>query len=360
VKNSCITYPERDPLVVIRKSQVEFCDGNVCAAALLSFFEYWHNIKLEMAPKSAALNVIAMTHGEEGCHDDSLYQFHKMDELSKGVMGLYGREAIKTARALLKEKGVITEHRNPTQRYTFDNTVYFLFHPEIVCEWLNIRYNQNPSYRHTENSSSIEPEIVISTCTKTVDRHHKNGGPSSQKQPIYRTEITTEITTERVDQNLVDLPKTQKSAKPKKAVCVIEASEVVREIFTYWQMVMDHSRTPLTPARIELINKWLVLGYAKDMLMMAIKGCASNYFNMGDNDNGKVYNDLGLIFRDEKHIDSFIQDAKRPPVKKLSFQEQKDRERKARDAEAKNENFMDDPNPQFDDFTLDGECHVIN
>lgn len=213
MKNSCITYPERDPLVVIRKSQVEFCDGNVCAAALLSFFEYWHNVKLEMVPKAAALNVVAEAHGKEGCHDDSLYQFHKMEELSNGMMGLYGRDTIKMARALLKEKGVITEHRNPTKRYKFDNTVYYLFHPETVCEWLSTRYNLNQSYRHAKNSASIQPEPVISIPLKIVDGPTENRGWSDGKPSIYSTEITSEITSESGKEKEKEKPASDYSAK---------------------------------------------------------------------------------------------------------------------------------------------------
>lgn len=46
MNNTCIQHPTRDPLIVIRQWQLDFCESNHCAAALLSFFEYWHNIRL--------------------------------------------------------------------------------------------------------------------------------------------------------------------------------------------------------------------------------------------------------------------------------------------------------------------------
>jgi hypothetical protein len=95
MRNSCITYPERESLIVIRQSQVEFCEGNFCAAALMSFLEYWHNIKLDMAPKNAFMNKVSVNHGEVAVHDESLLQFHSMQELSEGMMGLYGISKIK-------------------------------------------------------------------------------------------------------------------------------------------------------------------------------------------------------------------------------------------------------------------------
>ena len=179
MKNSCISYPEREPMVIIRKSQVEFCNGNLCAASLMSSFEYWHNIKLDMSPKNAQMNNIALTNGQTACHDESLYQFHTMEELSAGIMGLYKRDTIIKARKILKELNILTEHRNPSDRYKFDNTVYYLFNPQVFMDWLFTRYNVKTVYRQSEN---IRPESEIRRPT------------SENRQTI--TETTTETTTE--------------------------------------------------------------------------------------------------------------------------------------------------------------------
>jgi hypothetical protein len=211
MKTSCISWPKNKKIMVIREDQVEICGGNICAAALLSFFEYWHNIRMEMVSKSTFLNEVAVEHGEEGCHDASLYQFHTMDELNAGIMGLYKRDAIKVARKILKELGIITEHRNPSNRYKFDNTVYYLFHPEIIQEWLSIRYDGKASYRTTENrhidkmgddvkASYRYDEKPTTVHLKTVDGAPENRGTI--------TEITTK--TSSVDE--------ERSARARKTV----------------------------------------------------------------------------------------------------------------------------------------------
>ncbi len=46
-RTSCIPHPEGERLILIRKWQLEACQKDACAAALLNLFEYWHNIKLE-------------------------------------------------------------------------------------------------------------------------------------------------------------------------------------------------------------------------------------------------------------------------------------------------------------------------
>ena len=201
MKTSCISWPENKKMVIIREDQVEMCGGNICAAALLSFFEYWHNIKMEMIPKSAFLNVVAVEHGEEGTHDTSLYQFHNMTELSTGIMGIYKRDAIIAARKLLNELGIITEHRNPSGRYKFDNTVYYLFHPEIVQEWLSIRHNGKPSYRQSENRHIENADIPEK---RYIDFTENRRPPSENRRPPSENRRTiTEITSKTTSENVV-------------------------------------------------------------------------------------------------------------------------------------------------------------
>lgn len=134
MKSSCIAHPAKEPLIIIREWQIEFCRGNVAAAALLSFFEYWHNIKLEMSHKNRQLIEVADAHGETIEIDTSLYQWHTRDELAKGIMGIAtSKNTIKAALDLLVELKVISIHNNPNPKFKFDRTHYFLFYPE-VCE----------------------------------------------------------------------------------------------------------------------------------------------------------------------------------------------------------------------------------
>jgi hypothetical protein len=111
----------------------------MCAAALMSFFEYWHNIKLEMSQRNKVSNDIANRHGDDRINDETTLQFHSLEELSYGMLGLYSVNSIKKARQTLVNLGVISEHRNPSDRYKFDRTIYYQFYPETYSEWLNSR-----------------------------------------------------------------------------------------------------------------------------------------------------------------------------------------------------------------------------
>jgi len=166
---------------MLRGDYLEICDGHKGAAALLSFFEYWHNIRLEQSGKAREQNAVAEKHGQEGTQDTSLYQFHTAEQLYAGVLGMVGRPSINSGLTLLKKKGFIEIHKNPNPRYSFDSTKHFIFCASVVQNALS-------GLAETDNS---------------VDRNCQTGSQklSDGLAETVRTspEITTEITTENTD-----------------------------------------------------------------------------------------------------------------------------------------------------------------
>jgi hypothetical protein len=197
MRSTCIQHPTREPLVIFRQWQLAFCESNHCAAALLSLFEYWHNIRLDLSEQAQQANAAARKHGQPTTQEESLLQFHSDEQLQAGLLDLYGTMKIRAARRLLVAKGAITEHPNPNPRYAFDKTLYFQFHPEVVNAWLEQRHNlpaanSSPADEHNppsdQNASSGDSSINNATCAKNGERVAKNGGSY--------TEITYEITSE--------------------------------------------------------------------------------------------------------------------------------------------------------------------
>lgn len=124
---SCIPHPAGDPIIVIRRWMVEACKGDACAAALLSFFEYWHNIKIEQIAQEAK--------NSDGPVTTTPIQWHTEQELIDGIM-CWKRDKIRDSIALLESLGYVTTMKNPNPRYAFDRTRFFLFHPEALIQWL--------------------------------------------------------------------------------------------------------------------------------------------------------------------------------------------------------------------------------
>jgi len=188
MRGSCIRHPAKEPLIIVREWQIEACDGNRCAAILLSFFEYWHDIKLQMASKAARQNSIAIAHGDSPTQDETLLQFHNEQELEAGILGFYGASSIRKAIALLKEKDFISVCSNPNSRYKFDQTRYFLFCDEQVNQWLENHCSADSlkvtdrDVKTTDGSFNLANESV-----KTTD------GSFNLRNDLY-TETTPEIT----------------------------------------------------------------------------------------------------------------------------------------------------------------------
>jgi hypothetical protein len=194
MNSSCISHPASDPLVLIRSWQVEFCQGNTTAAALMSLLEYWHNIKLAMAAKAIAANDIAEQGGDDRQQDETLLQFHTEENLVEGLLGLAKRDSIRKAVRWLEAKGVVTIHRNPNPKYSFDRTKYFRFRPEILNAWIQGDYRKSTLGREEKSKnrqSSVEKSATRDGCNpdgyampKNRRRGKEERGKSIDRQSI--------------------------------------------------------------------------------------------------------------------------------------------------------------------------------
>lgn len=83
-------------------------------------------------------------------------------------------------------------------------------------------------------------------------------------------------------------------------------SREAASIFTYWKTVMDKPEARLTADRRAKIQARLRDGYTEEQIKQAIDGCRASSWHMGENPNGKQYNDLELICRNGAKLESFM------------------------------------------------------
>jgi hypothetical protein len=150
----CIDHPQDDLFIEIHGWQVRFMDGDGVAAALLSFFERWHNLKLE----------------KESSTD--LYQWHTEAELEQGIL-IASRGTIAKSLERLVKRGFVTIHRNPNPKYKFDKTRFFLFHPHAVNEAIAWLPEQKPL-------RGVKGFVYVIKAVST----HKIGVTSSPKERL--------------------------------------------------------------------------------------------------------------------------------------------------------------------------------
>jgi hypothetical protein len=169
--------------------QVEACEGNACAAALLSFFQYWHEIRLALRVKAQQANAVAEKHGDEGTQDVSLWQHHTQEEIEAGIF-IYKRDTIAAGVVYLAKKGFLQVGKNPNPRYKFDRTSHYLFNVENVAKWLSDRttekqqsspenrspspINPAPEPKNPPAIPEIQPEILSET--------KESPAPATQKE----------------------------------------------------------------------------------------------------------------------------------------------------------------------------------
>jgi glutaredoxin len=193
MRASCIQHPPNEPLIIIHQWQLVFCEDDATTAALLSYFEYWHNVKLGNQANDTPNNI-------------GLLQFHSEMELIEGIMKIAtSRVKIKKGIDFLVNTGVISIHRNPKPRYGFDKTRHFWFHPDVINSWLEGYMAEKPHdsslSKNRQWSSKYRPPSSINRQPSSINKpgSSKNKPQLSTNEraiPEITTEIATEISTE--------------------------------------------------------------------------------------------------------------------------------------------------------------------
>lgn len=100
--------------------------------------------------------------------------------------------------------------------------------------------------------------------------------------------------------------------------------EDINHVFAYWQKTFDHSRAKLTQDRKTKIAARL-RDYSLDDLKRTIDGCKASAYHMGENDQGKVYDTIELLFRNGDKVESFWEYAAESGAKAWLKQKQKEK-----------------------------------
>jgi len=80
---------------------------------------------------------------------------------------------------------------------------------------------------------------------------------------------------------------------------------LVGQVFGYWVSKREKSKAKLTAQRKRKIEGRLREGYTVEDLCKAIDGVAYSKHHRGENDEGRVWDDLELICRDGSHVEMF-------------------------------------------------------
>jgi hypothetical protein len=110
--------------------------------------------------------------------------------------------------------------------------------------------------------------------------------------------------------NNSDKPKQKRpriSAKQRAEKAKSISDEAVKIVWDYWVKTMGASKLAVLDHDRKVKIAASIHDYGIEASCLAIDGCASSPFHMGDNPQQKKYNGIDLIFRDADKIEGFIQ-----------------------------------------------------
>jgi len=79
-----------------------------------------------------------------------------------------------------------------------------------------------------------------------------------------------------------------------------------REVFDYWAATFGHPKAKWSPDRKTKIEARLREGYTVAQLRHVCDGVKGSPHHMGKNDSGKVYDSIGLLFRNADNVEKYL------------------------------------------------------
>jgi len=183
-----------------------------------------------------------------------------------------------------------------------------------TVDWKDRRGKDGGTYDHIDPEGPNAPDNIVVCCrscnsskgARTPDEAQmplvepgKSDLPETYQKPAYPTVPNRTVPKEKSPDGL------SSNRRPDGAV---------REVFAYWQERLNHPHAKISPDRKRKIAARLKEGESVERLKQAIDGCASSSFNMGENDAGRKYDSVELIFRNAGKVEEFccLADGGRP------------------------------------------------
>lgn len=153
----------------------------------------------------------------------------------------------------------------------------------------------------TKREQDRERQAVARAAARHADVQRTSNGQPADVERQTQTQTQTQKKKEQL---------------PLSAQAAPEADPRPARVFEHWRAVMGkNARTAFDAKRQAAVEARLRDGYTVEDLCLAVDGCAATPHNMGQNDRGERYDDLGLICRDAAHVDRFVTRARQlaPP-----------------------------------------------
>lgn len=258
---STLRYPKTDRYIRVHESLIAACDKNICAAALIAFFEGWHNYKKQQAEYTAIYNVMAEEAGTASIVDVSGWQYHTMEQLERGVL-IYKADQIRTALKLLEAKGYLETEVPDRLRilHKTGRTRWFLLRADIINQFF--------------------------------DSYEAGLRPKKLQFPPPKPKV------ESADSKAL-------TGRAEEAYKVLKYR--ARRRVEFWKANNKRvNEGVIGQKQIALVMDRLAEGFSVIALCHAFEGCLSSDHHIGRNERNTVYDSVELVYKDTANVNRFI------------------------------------------------------
>ena len=169
--SKCIRHPPSDPLVLLRQCYLANCEEDHCAAALLSNFEYWNNVRISQIEQERARK-----RANQDYRENLTFWIYKAgNDLTSDLLGLYGVSKIYKSLEILTRLGFVEDR--PNDGPGLNRTHQFLFQQAAVQKAVDSLISMNGNVKNNVSdsliSTSLNNEAEI-TDTETTEENFSN------------------------------------------------------------------------------------------------------------------------------------------------------------------------------------------
>lgn len=277
ILNQSIPRYNGTKVCISREDFDAFCDGNRCAGNLISYFEFWNDIKYASAYKKVAEGL------QEEVSEQDLYQHQSIPELIEGIRHSYEKDYVRDAITLLINKGVLriieeaNHNRNQARTY--------LFNPEPVKNYIDEHFSSRE--RKIAHDLEFRERKIATTNIKSesnnVDSKESTTVTDVTGSRLLRRSLLRQGTEQTLSKEPVVEPTIKDINKPKlvRRKPSLFPSIEVESLYLHWnskQGLTTHSLDPNKTIFVSSVKQ--LVKHLKKYKLEQIKQAIDDYYLM--------------------------------------------------------------------------------
>ncbi|MFY7799844.1 MAG: hypothetical protein ACOVQ3_12845, partial [Dolichospermum sp.] len=139
------------------------CQGDDCAAQVLSLFEFWTSCRIEEIRRVQSYNDQNKKNTSLVLQVPTMWLYETTEDISIGILNAYGDSSIRKSVKKLLDWGFL-DSRN--SKHNFDRTKEYRFNTDVIQSALDQWNNQNQDV----NAESIDKSDPLKTTLESVKK----------------------------------------------------------------------------------------------------------------------------------------------------------------------------------------------